>query len=285
MNTYYSVIFASLNSIISERLSIGIVMVGDNHVYFKYSTKKLSLMRHFFTDEAFQLLKTSLKNIECTANSFHSDDKTSMEYKLFDFSGENHHAFSLEYMRYLSRYCNSTLNFNEPVKIDIEASDGLFGHLYNEFVFVEIEETKKISSVETIKTNLYPSIKNHVNWDQRIETGSIPGLIFPVEIDFIGKNEKPVVGKITDFNQSNYNLDASLANLFVLMKTLEAKDKSGNYFVIGNEPDILFAKQHKTWQEVRNSKFLDFVPYNEIWRVTDYMETHNVIPYFEDEVL
>lgn len=90
-------------------------------------------------------------------------------------SPENHHVFSLEYLRYLSRYCNSTLNFNEPVKIDIEASDNLFGHLYNEFVFVETEETKRISTIEAVKTSLYPSIRQYVNWDQHIETGSIPG--------------------------------------------------------------------------------------------------------------
>ena len=77
MNTYYSVIFASVNSIISERLSIGIVMVGNNRVWFQYSSKKLSLMRQFFSDEAFQLLKTSLKNIENIANSFPSDDHKS----------------------------------------------------------------------------------------------------------------------------------------------------------------------------------------------------------------
>lgn len=283
MNTYYSVIFASVNSIISERLSIGIVMVGDNRVWFRYSGKKLSLMHHFFTDEAFQLLKTSLKNIESTANSVHNKEEIRNELKLFDFSGENYHVFSLEYLRYLSRYCNSTLNFNEPVKIDLEASDELFGHLYNEFVFVETDGTKRVSTVEMVKTNLYPSIKNHVNLDQRIETGTISGLIIPIELDFIGKNENPVVGKITDFNQSSFYLDASLANLFVLMKTLEAKDQSGNYFVIGNEPDKQNTKQHKTWQEVRSSKFLDFVPYTETWRVTEYMETHNVKPYFEVE--
>ncbi|MCX6239181.1 MAG: hypothetical protein NTY07_16755 [Bacteroidia bacterium] len=283
MNTYYSVIFASVNSIISERLSIGIVMVGDNRVWFQYSGKKLSLMRQFFTDEAFQLLKTSLKNIESTANSFPNKEEIANELKLFDFSGKNHHAFSLEYMRYLSRYCNSTLNFNEPVKIDIEASDELFGHLYNEFVFVETEETKRISTVETVKTNLYPSIKNHVNLDQRIETGTISGLIIPIELDFIGKNENPVVGKITDFNQLNFYLDASLGNLFVLMKVLEGNGQSGNYFIIGNEPDKQHTNQHKTWQEVRSSKFLDFVPCNETQRVIEYMKTHDVKPYFEVE--
>lgn len=94
MNTYYSVIFASVNSIISERLSIGIVMVEDSRVWFRYSGKKLSLMRQFFSDEAFQLLKTSLKNIESTVNSFHSNDESSNEYKLFNFSGKPSRLFA-----------------------------------------------------------------------------------------------------------------------------------------------------------------------------------------------
>ena len=283
MNTFYSVIFASINSIISERLSIGLVMVSDNRVWFRYSIKKLSLMKQFYSDEAFQLLKTSLKNIENTANSV-SLDKTSGEGELFSFTSKNQHAFSVEYLRYLSRYSNSTITFNEPVKIDIQASDELFNHLYKEFVFVETEEHTKISSIETVKTQLYPAIKKYVNWNRRIETGTIPGLIFPVELNFIGKNEKPVIGKITDFNQPNYHLDASLSNLFVLMKTLEANGQSGNYFIIGNEPDKQHANQYKTWQEVRNSKFLQFVTHDETQHVTEYMETHDVKPYFENEV-
>lgn len=282
MNTFYSVIFASINSIISERLSIGLVMICDNRVWFHHSTKKLSLMKQFFSDEAFQILKTSLKNIENTANSV-NHDQTSGEDLLFSFTSKNQHAFSVEYLRYLSRYSNSTINFNEPVKIDIQASDELFNHLYKEFVFVETEEHTKISSIETVKTQLYPAIKKHVNWNRRIETGAIPGLIFPVELDFIGKNEKPVIGKITDFNQPNYHLDASLSNLFVLMKTLEANGQSGNYFVIGNEPDKQHTNQYKTWQEVRNSKFLQFVTHDETQHVTEYMETHNVKPFFEYE--
>ena len=282
MNTYYSVIFASINSIISERLSIGLVMVSDNRVWFRYSTKKLSLMKQFFSDEAFQLLKTSLKNIENTANSV-SLDKTSGVHELFSFTSMNQHAFSVEYLHYLSRYSNSTITFNEPVKIDIMADDKLFSHLYKEFVFVEPEEHNKISSIETVKTRLYPAIKKHVNWNRRIETGTIPGLIISVELDFIGKNEKPVIGKITDFNQPNYHLDASLSNLFVLMKTLESNGQSGNYFIIGNEPDKQHLNQYKTWQEVRNSKFLQFVTHDETQHVTEYMETHDVKPYFDDE--
>src|SRR5665648_598945 len=131
MNTFYSVIFASVNSIISERLSIGLVMVSDNRVWFRYSAKKLSLMKQFFSDEAFQLLKTSLKSIENTANSV-SLNETSGEDALFSFTSKNQHAFSVEYLHYLSRYSNSTITFNEPVKIDIEASDDLFSHLYKE---------------------------------------------------------------------------------------------------------------------------------------------------------
>lgn len=103
-------------------------------------------MKPFFSEEAYQLLGTSLKNIEVTYNSIGTNSKIP-EHESLNFVAEQEHAYSIDYLRYLSRYSNSTLIFNEPVKIDVEASDELFRHLYNEFVFVETEEIKTSSSV------------------------------------------------------------------------------------------------------------------------------------------
>jgi len=282
MNTFYSVIFASVNSIISERLAIGLVMVDNNGVWFRYSTKKLSLMKHFFSEEAFLLLKTSLKNIGSTVSSVNVD-QTTVVTELFTFTSKNQYAFSVGYLKYLSRYSNSTLTFNEPVKIDVEASDELFSYLYNEFIFVEIEEAVKVTTVETVKAQLYPSIKKHVNLDRRIETGTIPGLIIPVELDFIGKNQRPVVGKVTNFDTSNSYLDGTLAKFILLVNTLEANNQSGCNFIIADEPDKMNIHRHKTWNEIRNLRNIDLVPFQETQRVTDYMEIHDVRPYFEAE--
>ncbi len=279
MNTYYSVIFASVNSIISEQLSIGLVMADEQRVWFCYSKTKLPLMHRFFSEEAFQLLKTSLKNIESTAAGAGQNRSTDSN-ALFPITDNNQHPFSIEYLRYLARYSNSTLTFNEPVKIDVEASDLLFEHLYREFIFEEAGQVSKTSFIETVKAKLYPAITKHVNLDFCIETGKIPGLIMPVELDFIGKNDRPVVGKITDFNLPSYNLDAPLSNLFVLMKTFESNNETGNYFIIGDEPSKQNSKQHNTWAQVKASKFLDFVPTNETDRISEYMEEHAVEPYF-----
>jgi hypothetical protein len=136
MNTHYSVIFALVNPIISERLSVGLIMIEGDRIWFRYSKPKLQAMRQFFSNEAFYLLKTSLKNIAITAN-VEQDEELTVVNDLFNFEKENRHAFSFEYLRYLSRYSNSTLTFNEPVKIDVEASDLLFEHLYREFIFEE----------------------------------------------------------------------------------------------------------------------------------------------------
>jgi hypothetical protein len=141
MNTYYSVIFASINSIISEKLSIGLVMIDGDRIWFRYSKTKLSLMRQLFSNEAYYLLKTSLRNIAISANVEQAEELTVVN-DLFNFEKEERHTFSFEYLRYLSRYSNSTLTFNEPVKIDVEGSDLLFNHLYREFIFVEIDELK-----------------------------------------------------------------------------------------------------------------------------------------------
>jgi hypothetical protein len=135
MNTYYSVIFASINPIISERLSIGLVLVDENKVWFHYSKSKMSLIHHFFSEEAFKLLKLSLKNIEITT-AISDQNKVTINNALVE-TAKQQYPFSVEYLNYLSRYCNSTVTFNEPVRIDVEASDLLFEHLYREFIFEE----------------------------------------------------------------------------------------------------------------------------------------------------
>ena len=283
MNTYYSVIFASINSIISERLSIGLVMVEGDRIWFRYSKTKLTLMKQFFSGEAYYLLKTSLKNIAITAN-VEQEEELMVVNDLFDFEKEKHHTFSFEYLRYLSRYSNSTLTFNEPVKIDVDATDDLFNHLYREFIFEDEVNIPKVSNVELTKKKLYPKISKHVNLDYRIETGKIPSLIMPVDLDFIGKNHQPVVGKILDFDQPTYPLDASLSSLYVLIKAFDLQGEAGNYFLIGDEPEKKNQKQHQTWDAIRNSSFLSFVPSNEIDSIAEYMESHNVEPYFEEEI-
>lgn len=179
MNTYYSVIFASVNSIISEQLSIGLVMADEQRVWFRYSKTKLLLMQRFFSDEAFQLLKTSLKNIESTAAGSGQNRNTNNN-ALFPITDNNQHPFYIEYLNYLSRYSNSTLTFNEPVKIDVEASDLLFEHLYREFIFEEAGQVSKTSFIETVKAKLYPAITKHVNLDFALKQAKFRHLLCPL---------------------------------------------------------------------------------------------------------
>ena len=277
MSTYYSVIFAAVNPIISEKLSIGLVLVSQNQVWFRYSKNKLSFMRHFFSEEAFGLLKMSLKNIESISST--SVVPSADTDTLFERAGQQHH-FSESYLRYLSRYSNATLAFQEPVKIDVEASEQLFEHLYNEFVFEDEPTIRKVSNVEAEKAKLYPKIQKHVNWECRIEASMLPGVIVPVDLDFIRKNQQLVVGRILNFDQPVYNLDASLSRLYVLMKAFELQRETGKYFIIGNEPQKEHATQHQTWDAVRKSDFFSFVPFGETELISDYMNKHDVEPYF-----
>lgn len=282
MSTFYSVIFASVNPILSERLAIGLVLTDGQKRWFRYSKSKLSLMRGFFGNDAFRLLKTALRNIEIVASD--QVNRVDKNYQHLHQTSDQQNPFTIDYLHYLSKYSNSTLTFTEPIKLDIYASDDLFNQLYSEFIFVEPELFKEKSEVELVKNKLEPRISKHVNWDYRVETGTIPGLIIPVDLDFIGKNDHPVVGKITDFNQPNYHLDASLSNIFVLIKTFEAQKEKGIYYIVGKEPDKHNKKQHQTWREVKDSSFLEFVHFDEIEQISEYMLQHSVEPYFHDRI-
>lgn len=280
MKTYYSVIFASINAVISERLSVGLILTNGEQNWFAYSSKKLSFIKHFYTDESYQLLKSSLRNIDHAMEKINNKNPIA-ENVLYDAPSTYKNSFSVGYLEYLNRYSNATLTFANPVEIDVPASDELFQHLYTEMVFIEEDENKTFFSTEKVKAKLYPLIKNNVNLDRNVETSEIEGLIIPIKLDFIGKNENPVIGKFADFNQHNYHLDSAISGLFVLMKTFEINNKTGKYFVIGSEPEKRLIKQHKTWKEIQNSKILECVPFEETERIVTYMSEHSVLPFFE----
>ncbi|MCF8359175.1 MAG: hypothetical protein K9H26_10475 [Prolixibacteraceae bacterium] len=138
MKTHYSVIFASINSIITERLSVGLILTNGKQNWFAYSSAKLSLeMKHFFNDESYQLLKTSLRNIEYTFKKLKTIHAVDEENVFFEEPASYKSTVSAEFLDYLNRYSNANLTFSAPVEIDAPASDELFLHLFSEMVFAE----------------------------------------------------------------------------------------------------------------------------------------------------
>src|SRR6056297_782241 len=118
MKAFYTILYATLNPVIREQIGVGLILTGENEVFFDYSQKKLSHLNAFMPKHANQLLKDALKNIRYTV------DKTKEQKELdeldLDINGLKERVFTEQYLDYLSRYNKNLLSFSSPVQIDIK---------------------------------------------------------------------------------------------------------------------------------------------------------------------
>ncbi len=281
MNSYYSILYASINPVIQDKVSIGLILTGENAVYFDYSKEKLSYLNRLFPKSAYNLLKDALKNIELIVGETQKNEK--INDLGLSFKSLKDKMFSQQYVAYLSRYNQNLLRFSEPKHIDIEPTREYFNTLFEKYIFKAHHEEKKkgIDINSIVKNKLFPRINERVNINKELTIEDIDTLVMPVNIDFIGKNGNPVAGKTINFESRNYDLKAHFNDIISLIQAFDVKNEQGKYYVIGNEPENTNSEQHKLWNHVRGLNYLDFVPINEIEKIAEYIENEDIHPWFD----
>lgn len=282
MKTLFSILYVVIGATLNERVSIGLIMFNGEQHFFKYSAPKLQAIKGLIANESITILKTYFKILEKEINN-NSDTVD----ELFDVDVSlKANWINSSYMSYLSKYSNNLIQFSEAKTIDIPLNTSNFKRVFEKYVFqydevVEVDDS--ISVYEKIKVKLYPNIVGKVNVDRTITPADFKNLIAPVEINFIGLNGAPVVGKAIDFEKQHYNLENDVTRFVALTKALELdKHKNGKYFVLGREPHKNHnERNHLMWEQIRDSDFLEFVDIEEVGIVEDYINKNNVVPYFD----
>lgn len=280
-HAYYSILFAVINPTTSERVSLGLLFIAANKVVYRWSKQKLSIVNKLLSKERLRLVQFGLKQIEETVNL-----KNQESDKLLP--GAIDHAFSEQYLNYLSTYSQNTLQISGPEIIEAEYTDELFNLLFDKYIFQYPEEKHFIKDsederFEKVKNVLYPKIKTRVNTDIRISTDKIEKLIVPVELNFIGKNGNPVAGKFINFEKRLDFVHKEISDYVSLIKSFDLMDQKGKYFTIANEPSRDKKKNHQLWLHLRDIHIMDFVSTDETEIISDYVANNDVVPYFEIE--
>jgi hypothetical protein len=130
---YYSILFAVINPTTSERVSLGLLFVAANKVVYRWSKQKLSIVNKLLSKERLRLVQFGLKQIEETVNL-----KNQESDKLLP--GALDHAFSEQYLNYLSTYSQNTLQISGPEIIEAEYTDEIFDLLFEKYIFQDPEE-------------------------------------------------------------------------------------------------------------------------------------------------
>lgn len=281
MKSFYSILTVPLRPSSQEQLNIGLLMVDDHQLLFRFSDKKLNFIKKLLPETSFSLLKSYVLGLS-EKLSTNKDDVMREKFS------------KTEFVSYLSNYNSNLLTFSIPTPIELEITDQLFRTLFEKFVFsyeadltqYGITESVELIESVTIKTrlmrDLFPTIRKRVNLNQTITTKEVPSLLVPsIKIDFIGRNNIPVAGQGVDFETNLSSITNNISKLISLIKAFDMEGQKGQYFVIGKEPEKQFAEQHDNWQRIRQSGLIEFVDVNDMQQITDYIEGHDVRPFIE----
>jgi hypothetical protein len=284
MKTFYSIIFTPLSALSNERINLGLLVSQEGGVSMvKFSEEKLSLLKKFLPAESYTLLKIQLA-------SFENLSKPNNDLKL-DFKQLNS-----DFIQYLSNYTNNLISLTPPKKIDVEASESVFKKLFEQYIYkssdIWIEEKKRPSKLAEVKRRFIPKVSSRVNVDYTLKASDFDFVVFNLNVDLIGKNDAPVLTQFVDFQTSAEAIKHRVNDYVSLIKPFEIKEsKIGKFFIVGQEPDKELNKQHLIWENLIKSPLVskdivEIVSPNELERIQDYLEEHDVRPFevFENKV-
>ncbi len=282
MKPFYSILYVPIRPEVKERLTIGLFMRSDKEIFFYYSKQKLEVLNDLLPKQAYNLLKLSLHSIERTVIKAKKDYEVTLN-SLMPSETMEYSVVGEPYFQYLSKYNQNLIAFTSPqytnIEINFKNFKILFEKLISEGEFIQKAEEEKIDLVMHTRELLKPRIEKYVNWDFKVTNKHISKLILPsILVDFIGKNGNYVIGKTIDFDKPEHSLDNTIAKHIALIGAIHEERKNSKSFIIGKEPVKKFKEQHRLWQNIRNSRIMDFIDADEYETVADYVEQNNIQP-------
>ena len=106
----YSIIYAVIRPEISERVSVGLIIVDGDNIDIRYSRQKLNAIQPFFSEKEYKLLSRVVVSMNKTVNS-------------------------TDTINYLTRYSNNLISISPLQRIDITSSKQSKEKLYRYYVY------------------------------------------------------------------------------------------------------------------------------------------------------
>jgi len=280
METLYCPIYLSTNALSSDRFSVGLIMANNDTLFFNYSDEKLTKVKHCVTNEAFLIVKQYLKSLYKSFNTDESDTLFARREMLNNWVNK-------QYLSYLGKYSNNLIQFGETTIVDIELNEDIFKKFFEMYVFrypVLIDKEKDIDILKKPQTiSFYEEVSERVNIDREITNKDLNTLLIPTKVGFIGKNEVPTAGDILNLKRNIQTISNNINSFISLTKALnDNQNKKGKYYLIGEEPDKKLKENHHLWNNLRNTKIIDYVELQDIGEITSYFTQHQVTPFFAD---
>jgi hypothetical protein len=196
MKSFYSIIRFVNNPLSRENLAIGLIMISNNKVYYKFSNEKIQLVNKI-NPSNFKLLEYTIDKI----NNFIKNENE-LEKKVSLFSDDN--KVNFEYLKRLSIYNNGFLQFDNPSIINIDFDEVKFHDFFHKYIDLVIKpvEKKKIDNIfsKRVRQIFQEPLKDIIDIDYKVKKAEIPNLFFDYKLDGIGYNGIVYSVKSIDLN-------------------------------------------------------------------------------------
>jgi hypothetical protein len=201
MISYYSILKFINNEISQESISLGLVVISGQKLFFKISTEKLKFANRL-NPESKKLLEFSIKNLE--------------NYFKFNTNGLDLFApKSVEYQEYLSRlsdYNNGILQISKPAYIKKNFDESSFKLYFEKLIGKDKEDSKivhppSLFQIE-IEQKLHKPLKEQIDVNYTLKQSSLPSLFFDYHFDGLGYN-----GSLYGIKSIDLNANKQLASI------------------------------------------------------------------------
>jgi len=283
MALHHTIVFITPNPAIQEKIAIGLLLFNKNEVYYKFSAIKLQLVKNILGKDAFKLVQDGLKNLSVKVSDQNNNYHLANGFRLFkkqDMSID----FTAEYINYLSMYKNNIISYSTPASIDVDPSEEILIKLFNKFIG-EIETDKSVATrmqrpIDKLK-QIYPEqLSRHFIEDKTISYNEVKGLLVPVKVDLVGKNEKDVFVQSIFMEAKPDLIIQEISTFYLLKDTYKKNDIPMQDFVLASEPPQEQKRQHELWKHLYESKEFNYIDVSEAEKIMEYAVEHNVKPLF-----
>ena len=274
MKNFLSTIYIETNSATTEKISIGLIVVTEHKVFFKYSKNKLKIAEKLLGNSIENLVKFSLNAIKEKVTITNAE-LAKQSQKLFSPVS----FFTDEYIKYLNRYSQGLLQYDAPKPYVAEVNPSVFESLFATFISKEESSKDRNTFYHQIKNKIKKSaMMERVNLDYKLSPVKIPSLIAQENITIISKNGNILAGELIDFTaniemvkQNIYEFEAIVKSLKIFEKQHIINSKNNtNYYALFNKPEPK-SVQEKFLNHLKSLDQTDFINFQ--LEEASYIET------------
>lgn len=289
MKSIFSIIRFINNPLSKENIAIGLILISQGKVYFKYSNEKLQLISRINSD-SYKLLDFNLDKIN---DSIKKDNINDIEY-LF----KQEQSFSKEYLERLSIYNNGMIQFDKPVGINMDFDEIKFNDFFKRYIELNLNRSNdKVINQQfdnKIKKVFRSPLKDVIDIDIKLKNGQIPSLFFDYKLDGLGVNGVLYSVKSIDLNCEKQidSIRKEISELESLNRRIDLfgktegydENKNKHYLVIdpyiGNKPS--YKKLYNILSEQKEGDYpYKIINTNELENVTSEIKHSNAKKFSE----